>query len=76
VPLLGGEMVIDQLGVRPPFRAALPRLENGLARDFTLNTFRSQDGTLFNRTIAHASSLKVTAKDANGKSWEQEIPFE
>jgi hypothetical protein len=31
-PLLEGEMVIDQLGVRPPFRAALPRLENGSTR--------------------------------------------
>jgi hypothetical protein len=76
VPLLQGQMVITQLGVRPPFRAALPRLENGLTRDFTLNTFRAPDGTLFNRTIARARSLKLTAKDVNGKTYEQEIPFE
>ena len=74
-PLLEGEMVIAQIGVRPPFRARLPRIENGLARDFTLNTFRSPDGTLFNRTIARAKSIKLTAKDVNGKSWEQEVPF-
>ena len=74
-PLLEGEMVIDQLGVRPPFRATLPRLENGLTRDFSLNTFRAPDGTLFNRTIARARSLKLTAKDVNGKAWEQEVPF-
>ena len=76
VPLLAGEMVIAQLGVRPPFRAKLSRLENGLTRDVTLNTFRAADGTLFNRTIARARSLKLTAKDVNGKTWEQEIPFE
>jgi hypothetical protein len=75
-PLLEGEMVIDQLGVRPPFRAALPRLENGSARDFTLNTFRANDGTLFNRTIARARSLKITAKDGAGKTYEQEVPFQ
>jgi hypothetical protein len=74
-PLLEGEMVIDQLGVRPPFRATFPRLENGSARDFTLNTFRAADGTLFNRTIARARSLKITAKDASGKPYEQEVPF-
>lgn len=76
VPLLNGEMVIDQIGVRPPFRANLPRLENGMVRDFTLNTFRTADGTVFNRTIARARSLKLTAKDVNGKTYEQEIPFE
>ena len=76
VPLLNGEMVIDQIGVRPPFRATLPRLENGMARDFTLNTFRAADGTLFNRTIARARNFKLTAKDVNGKTYAQEIPFE
>ena len=75
-PLLTGEMLIDQIGVRPPFRAALPRLENGSTRDFTLNTFRAADGTLFNRTIARARSLKITARDASGKTYEQEVPFQ
>jgi hypothetical protein len=75
-PLLEGEMVIDQLGVRPPFRAAMPRLENGGTRDFTLNTFRAADGTLFNRTIARARSLRITAKDGAGKTYEQEVPFQ
>ena len=75
VPLLGGEMVITQLGARPPFRAALPRLENGLTRDFTLNTFRAPDGTLFNRTIARPRNLRLTAKDVNGKTHELQIPF-
>ena len=75
VPILEGQMIIDQIGVRPPFRASLPRLENGMARDFTLNTFRAADGTLFNRTIARARTLKLTAKDINGKTYEQEIPF-
>lgn len=74
-PLLGGEMEIRQIGVRPPFKANLPRLENGSTRDFTLSTFRAGDGTLFNRTIARPRSLRLTAKDVNGKTYEQEVPF-
>jgi hypothetical protein len=75
-PLLEGQMEITQLGVRPPFRMVMQRLENGSARDFTLGQFRMADGTLFNRTIARARSLKLTAKDINGKTYEQEIPFQ
>ena len=75
-PLLDGQMEITQLGVRPPFRMTMPRLENGSARDFTLGQFRMADGTLFNRTIARARSLKLTAKDITGKTYEQEIPFQ
>jgi hypothetical protein len=75
-PLLEGQMEITQLGVRPPFRMTMQRLENGSARDFTLGQFRMADGTLFNRTIARARSLKLTAKDVNGKTYEQEIPFQ
>jgi len=75
-PLLEGQMEITQLGVRPPFRMAMTRLENGSARDYTLGQFRMADGTLFNRTIARPRSLKLTAKDVSGKSYEQEIPFQ
>jgi hypothetical protein len=75
-PLLDGEIVITQLGVRPPFRAAVPRLDNGTARDFTLSTFRAPDGTNFTRSLARPKSVRVTAKDASGKTFEQEIPFQ
>ena len=74
--LVGGEMQILQVGVRPPFRANLPRLENGMKRDFLLSTFRAADGTIFNRQIARARSVKVTAKDLAGKTYEFEAPFE
>src|SRR5688572_7449350 len=37
-PLVGGDMEITQLGVRPPYRTALPRLEAGGKRDITLNS--------------------------------------
>ena len=63
-------------GVPPPFKSTLPRLENGARRDIMLNTFRANDGTPFNRNLARARTVKVTAKDTNGKEYAFETPFE
>jgi hypothetical protein len=74
-PLVGGDLEITQVGVRPPYRTTLPRLETGAKRDIMLNTFRATGGTPFNRGIARARSVKVTAKDLAGKVYENEVPF-
>ena len=63
------------VGAFPPFRTSLPFLEIGSRRDFTFNTFRSNDGTPFSRTITRARRVKVTAKDRAGKVYENEVPF-
>ena len=74
-PLVGGQVDIIPAGVLPPFRSALPRLEAGGKSDLMLNAFRGS-GTPFNRTIARARTVKVTAKDPFGKVYEYEVPFE
>ena len=74
-PLVGGEMEIIPGGVLPSFKAALPRLENGSRRDFTLRMFVGNDGTPFSRSIARARRVKVTAKDPLGKEFVYEVPF-
>jgi hypothetical protein len=74
-PLAGGQMEIIPAGVFPPFKTTLPRLETGSRRDVLLNTFRSNDGTPFNRSITRARRVKITAKDAAGKVYEHEVPF-
>ncbi|MBI4264620.1 MAG: hypothetical protein HY657_09605 [Acidobacteria bacterium] len=73
--ILGGQLEITQAGVRPPFRANLPRLEIGASRDLPLNTFRASDGTIFSRGLARARTLMITAKDLGGKEYQQEFPF-
>lgn len=75
-PLAGGQMELIPRGVLPPFRSTLPRLENGAKRDIQLNTFRAADGTTFNRNLARARTVKVTAKDQSGKEYTFETPFE
>jgi hypothetical protein len=74
-PLVGGDLEITQVGVRPPYRTALPRLEAGGKRDIMLSTFRATGGTPFNRGVARSRSVKVTAKDLAGKVYENEVPF-
>ena len=74
-PLVGGTVDIVPRGVLPPFRTALPRLEAGGKSDIMLNSFRGS-GAPFNRAIARARSVKVTAKDQFGKVYEYEVPFE
>ncbi len=76
VPLAGGLIEIIPRGVLPPFKSTLPRLENGARRDVQLNTFRAPDGTTFNRNLARARTVKVTAKDVNGKEILFETPFD
>ena len=76
VPLAGGQMEIIPRGVLPPFKSTLPRLENGAKRDIQMNTFRAADGTTFNRNLARARTVKITAKDVNGKEFAFETPFE
>ena len=75
-PLAEGQMELIPRGVLPPFRSTLPRLENGAKRDIQLNTFRATDGTTFNRNLARARTVKVTAKDQSGKAYTFETPFE
>ena len=75
-PLVGGQLEIVQTGVLPPFRSNLPRLEVGSKQDLPLANFRDRDGTNFNRSMARPRTVRVTAKDLNGKEYQQEVPFE
>ena len=76
VPLSGGLVEIIPRGVLPPFKSTLPRLENGSRRDVSLNAFRAIDGTAFNRNLARARTVRLTARDLNGKDYTFETPFE
>jgi hypothetical protein len=74
--LVKGQLTITPAGVRPPFFVVLPRIQSGEKRTFALDQFRTNDGTQFNRSLARAKAVKITATDLNGKTHEYEIPFE
>lgn len=74
-PIVEGELAIVPLGVLPPFRAALSRIETGARRDYPFSSFRGNDGSPFSRGIARARTVRITAKDVAGREYQQEAPF-
>ncbi len=74
--LVGGQIIMVSAGTRPPFFVMLPRIQSGEKRSFALDSFRSNDGTPFRRSLARARAVKVTATDLAGKTHEYEIPFD
>jgi hypothetical protein len=75
-PIVSGNVAIMTGSLRPPFTMALPRLENLDKRDFPLRNFRGNDGTEFNRRVARAQRIRITAVDLAGKKYEMEVPVQ
>jgi hypothetical protein len=73
-PIVSGNVAIMTGSLRPPFTMALPRLENLDKRDFPLRSFRGNDGTEYNRGVARAQRIRITAVDIAGKKYEMEVP--
>lgn len=74
LPLNEVNIVIQPYGPGQ-FTRVLNRIENTGRRQVPLNEFRGRDGTPFNLRVARPKTVKVTAQDAAGKSYELEIPW-
>ena len=70
-----GEVTIVPLGIARPYVANISYMAAGTKRSFPFNTFRMSDGSKFSRDVAKGKSVKVTARDAMGKTYEREVPF-
>ena len=70
-----GEVTIMPMGIARPYAANIAYMTNGSKRSFPFNTFRMSDGSKFARDVAKGKSVKVTARDAMGKTYEREVPF-
>lgn len=76
VPLAAGEIEIIPGGFLKPFKTSLSRLDSGERRPVMLNAFIGNDGMAFRRGLVRGRRVRVTATDVNGKTYEQEVPFE
>lgn len=74
--LVDGKVEIVPAGRMVVFVASWPRMEAGDKRDIMLNVVRGTDGTPFRRGVVRARTVKVTAKDMDGKLYEREVPFQ
>jgi hypothetical protein len=76
VSLARGEISIIPEGIPRPYVMNFSYMSSGQKRTFPLNSFRTSDGTPFRQSIATGRSVKVTATDVTGKTYEREVPFE
>jgi hypothetical protein len=70
-----GEVSVIPQGIPRPYVMNLPHMSPGEKRTFQLSSFRMSDGSPFRRDIANGKSVKVSAKDLSGKTYEREVPF-
>jgi hypothetical protein len=70
-----GEVSIIPQGFARPYLANLAYMTSGSKRSIPLNSFRMSDGSPFRRDVTNGKSVKVTAKDVSGKTYEREVPF-
>jgi hypothetical protein len=73
--LTKGEMSVIPQGIPRPYVMILPHMTNGAKRTFQLSSFRMSDGSPFRRDIANGRTVRITARDATGKTYEREVPF-
>jgi hypothetical protein len=73
--LTKGEMTVIPQGIPRPYVMILPHMTNGAKRTFQLSSFRMSDGSPFRRDIANGRTVRITARDAAGKTYEREVPF-
>ena len=73
--LTKGEMTVIPQGIPRPYVMILPHMTNGAKRTFPLSSFRMSDGSPFRRDVANGRTVKISATDVAGKTYEREIPF-
>jgi len=74
MPLVDLQVGIVSAGFTP-FTKLISRMENSEQRDVSLSEFSSRDGTQFNLRTVRPKSVRVTAKDLTGKSYDVEVPW-
>ena len=70
-----GELSIVPSGFARPFIVNMIYMTSGSKKAYPLNSFRASDGGQFRRDVVKGKSVKVTARDVGGKTYEREIPF-
>jgi hypothetical protein len=73
--LTKGEVSLIPQGIPRPYVVFLPYMSSGAKRTFALSAFKASDGTPFRQDVAKGRSVKVTATDTAGKTYEREVPF-
>ena len=74
--LVDGVIELVPSGVLAPYRANLPRIESGANREVMLDRFSGAGGARFLRGSTRIRSIRLTATDLTGKTYQREVPFQ
>ena len=74
-PVVGGDLEIVPLGILPPFKTQLSRMEATAKRQVMFNAFHGSDRTPFDRRVTRAKLVKISGKGRTGKVFELQVPF-
>jgi hypothetical protein len=75
MPLLDVDVAIVPVGGATQFNKRVGRMENAEKRDLRPGDFYGRDGTTFSLRVVRPKSVRVTAKDLNGKEYNVEAPW-
>jgi hypothetical protein len=76
MPLLDVDVAIVPVGRATQFNKLVGRLENAEKRDLRPGDFYGRDGTTFSLRVVRPKTVRVTAKDLNGKAYAVEAPWQ
>ena len=74
-PLLNIRLAIEGRDTGTTFLYTLPTLDTGATREVPFADFRTEDGTLFDGSVA-AKQIKTTARDTLGNNYDVTTPWE
>ena len=75
MPLLEVDVTIVPVGGATLFNKRVGRMENAEKRDLRPGDFYGRDGTTFSLRVVRPKSVRVSAKDLNGKEYNVEAPW-
>lgn len=73
--LIDVDVAILPVGNPTAYSKFVGRLENGQKRDLSLGDFAGRDGTTFSLRMVRPRTVRVTAKDVVGKTYEVAVPW-
>jgi hypothetical protein len=76
MPLLDVDVAIMPIGGVTQFNKRVGRMESAEKRDLRPGDFYGRDGTTFSLRVVRPKSIRVTAKDLNGKAYNVEAPWQ
>ena len=75
LPLQEIDVAILPIGGGTPFTLFVGRMDDGEKRESAVDEFRDRDGMRLSLRMVRPKTVRVSAKDVNGKTYNVEVPW-